>query len=350
MKRMFGMGLLLCLTLCSCGTAPASSVAAPPSSEPEQASSAQPEPAAKALNPLTGLFTMEESAVGKRPIACMVSNMKEALPQYGVGSADILYEAVCEGGITRMVAVFADAGAMPRTGPVRSTRNYYLDFALGHDAVIAHFGTSNLAAAKIKNEKINNVDGMTSGAFWRDQDIRRAKGLEHSAFTQGSKLQADIAKKGYRTDSRQKNTAFSFADKPVVPAAQACSTAKIPFTGYCQGTFTYDEAKKVYLKSEFGSPQKDALTGEQLAVTNVFILFDSITEVGDEAQHMQAALQSGDGYYISMGGAAPIKWSKGKSTAPFTYQDAGGGVLSVNPGKSWVCLVSKSQKDKVTLL
>ena len=81
------------------------------------------------INRLTGLYDVSEAASGKRPMAVMISNIKAALPQYGISAADIIYEIVVEGGITRMMGVYADYTKVPEICSVRSCRYYYPVFA-----------------------------------------------------------------------------------------------------------------------------------------------------------------------------------------------------------------------------
>ena len=141
-----------------------------------------------AVNPLTGLNDLAPSASGKRPVTVMVSNIKIALPQYGLSKADICYEVLAEGGITRIMAVFADKNNIPKTGPVRSVRDYYVDLTEGMDGILVHFGGSPKGYSVIESYGTDDVDGMTaSAAFEQDAALASSKGREHSFFT-SSKL------------------------------------------------------------------------------------------------------------------------------------------------------------------
>ncbi len=121
-----------------------------------EASSAQPQTeSASAVNPITGEFGYDESAVNLRPMAVVVSNIKMANPQDGVTSADMLYESLAEGGITRMMAVFSNYKKMPQVGPIRSARIYFVKFAMGMDAQYVHFGGSTTAKGLIASEKLD---------------------------------------------------------------------------------------------------------------------------------------------------------------------------------------------------
>src|SRR5690554_1721824 len=142
--------LLLAVTLTGCGApapttsvtdtdpSPAPSTSAVPTTTTKPSPSPTPDPALR--NPLTGEYTLDPDRVGVRPAAVMFSNIAEALPQVGVGQADLIYETVVEAGITRMMALFADPATLPEMGSIRSTRHPYVDLALGHDAVLVHFG------------------------------------------------------------------------------------------------------------------------------------------------------------------------------------------------------------------
>ena len=80
--------------------------------------------------------------VNRRPVAVMLNNLKEALPQLGQSSADIIYEVPAEGGITRMLGVYQSLDGVGTIGSIRSARPYYLELALGHDAIFLHAGAA----------------------------------------------------------------------------------------------------------------------------------------------------------------------------------------------------------------
>lgn len=93
---------------------------------------------------------MGKEWVNRRPVAIMLNNLKEALPQLGQSQADVIYEVPAEGGITRMLAVYQSLDGVGKIGSIRSARPYYLELALGHDAIYIHAGGSEDAYAKIR--------------------------------------------------------------------------------------------------------------------------------------------------------------------------------------------------------
>lgn len=307
-----------------------------------------------AMNPLTGLTNMNKDNVGKRPLAITINNLKKATPQYGIGSADLYYEVVAEGGITRILAMFSDIDKMPaQVGPVRSARHYYVDFSQGHDAIFTHYGSSTIAEDLIDNADIDDIDGMVlSKVFWRDPELKKQRGTEHSVLTSGEKLWQHIIDKKYRVDSKLKNAnAFDFnsLDNIVVPKDKVATSVTIPFSGYVTSTFTYDANTKTYSKGQFDAPHIDAITNKPITVTNVFVLFTEIHVVNKNNRLVDVNLTNGDGFYISTGGAMPIKWSKGGTFDPLKFTDVNGKALSINAGKSYINFVGASKVDTVEI-
>ena len=153
---------------------------------------------------------------------------------------------------------------------------------------------------------------------------------------------------------RSVGAAFDFREpEAAVPADGGdCTLFKIPFTTWGSSPtagFTYEPASQTYAKSQYGGPQIDLLTGEPIRVTNAFILFTEIYPL-DPYGHVSARLtDGGTGYYLSGGKIQEIRWDNGDIYDPFTYSALDGTDLKVNAGKSYVCVVSSSQMDDVTI-
>ena len=138
---------------------------------------------------------MEPEYERNRPVAVMLNNLKKAQPQLGNAQADIIYEVPAEGGITRMLAVYQTLDGIGTLGSIRSSRPYYIELALGHDALYVHAGGSPEAYQDLKSWKVNNIDGVNGSAsqsavFWRDQERRKTMDYEHTLVTSGEKIQS----------------------------------------------------------------------------------------------------------------------------------------------------------------
>lgn len=336
---------LLCLTLLGgCQNTDESSGSSSSSSVPD------PEPV-YVLNPLTGEDGFAESALGKRPVAVMVSNVKQSLPQWGIGEADLVYEAVTEGGITRLMCMFANPDEIPNIGPVRSVREYFPQFSEPFGALFVHFGGSTTGYDAVSEYKVNNIDGMALSSVCFKQDTSRipTPGKEHSYYTNSELIKVGIERKDYKTEG-ECPAAFSFVkpDETASLTGEKVDKATVRFSGYTTAVFDYDKGTKSYLKSQYGQPHIDANTQKQVAVDNVLILYAPTTGIGDTIL-TRYELTSGGGYYLSQGGSQEVSWSKGKYDAMFKITDEDGKTVSFNPGKTWVCVVPASEKSATVL-
>lgn len=298
-----------------------------------------------AVNPITGEYGFQENALGTRPYAVMVSNIKAALPQSGLYSADMCYEVLAEGGITRVMAVFANKNKVPKIGPVRSVRDYYVDLAEGLDAILVHFGGSPKGYSVIKSYGTDDIDGLsTSAAFNQDKSRASQRGREHSFYTESNLLNPITKSKDYKT-SRSEYSMFKFVDEDAeadMSSGVTATSITVPFSGYCKATFDYDSKTKKYLKGQFDDKQIDANNDKQLSVKNVFVLYTTVSKIpGDKHGRISVGLESGKGKYISNGQMIDITWEKGEHDEAITFYDTDGRDLKVNRGKSWVCIVPK---------
>lgn len=304
------------------------------------------------INPLTGESGFNEDAVGKRPVAVMVSNIKAALPQYGVDEADIIYEIPVEGGITRLLAVYADYTNVPDICSVRSCRYYYPLIAYGMDAIYCHWGTDKTIALDTLNSlDIERFDGNESSlgygtVFERDEERMAYYDTEHTGCLRGSQLPEAIEEMGYRTDINDTNAsgAFNFndPDETIEPQGVNCTNPELEFSLDYYSTFEYDSESKTYLKYHSGSPHTDGVTGNQLAFTNLLVLETSVSQISNDSQLMSIGLDGGSGYYISMGKAQNISWSKFSDDSPIEIFDENGEEISLNAGKIYIGMIQEN--------
>lgn len=300
------------------------------------------------INPLTGEAGYNEEAEGKRPVAIMVNNLAAALPQYGIEQADIIYELPVEGGITRLMAVYADYTSVPDVCSVRSCRYYYPLICLGMDAIYCHWGSDQTIALDTLNRTgIDHIDGgYEKTMFYRDPERVGVYSSEHTGYIKGSELPDKIAEKGFRTDlgTAYKGAVFSFApeDDKTVPSGRAASKVVVNFSSAYYSTFELNSEGQ-YEKLHSGSPHIDQKTGNTLAFDNIFVLQTDIHK-RDDGYLMDVALKGGNGYYISNGGAEKITWTKTSEKSPIKVYSSSGDELQVNIGESYIGIIGKDKK------
>ncbi len=312
------------------------------------------------MNPLTGL-ACDPSLVGKRPLAVMTNNIKPSLPQSGLGQCDIIYEVLAEGGILRLEGLILDYQNVDVIGTVRSARPYYLEIALAYDALYAHCGGSPQAYSNITRLGINNIDGMVytgqtyNGAkvFWRDQNrLNSGVSAEHTLFASGKGIYGVATSRNYRMDLNDPDfTAFSFDPAfTSLSGAESAKEIKIPHSYYSLSEFKYNPDTKLYYHSQYGAAHIDGVTGNQVTVPNVFLIFADLGQIqGDTSGRLWVDLVGeGEGYYCNGGQRIPITWKRDSETSNFSYYRADGTELKVQPGKSYISVVDTDTKSDVT--
>lgn len=302
---------------------------------------------------LTGLEVESEEAQNRRPVAVMINNIKKALPQFGISRASIVFEALAEGGITRLLAVFDDVSDLSQIGTIRSARPYYLDFAQSVDAVYVHIGGSPEAYSEIKSRGMDSYDlieGRYNAMYWRDKGRIQTSGYEHSVFTSGERLLAQIEKDGVRmTRSDNYGNAFNFSEDADYEGNDATKITAV-FSSYKTGTYTYDKQSGLYRIGQYGTSHTDALYNTQIAFKNVFVLrMNSQVIAGDTAGRLRFdSVGSGTGTYFVNGTAREFTWKKASKSAPFKLYAADGSELPVVAGDSYVAIVPLDAEVTVT--
>lgn len=356
-KRRWGAWLLalaMALTLCACGGKGDDS--APDSSEPDGPDVSalapvepEPEPVYPYANPLTG-EGLDVDVSGRRPVAVMFNNLKKALPQIGVSQADVIYEIVAEGGITRMMGVFQDLEGVGELGSVRSARDYYVNLALGHDAIYIHAGGSPQAYSAFNSWGVTHIDfvnGPYGGMCWRDPDRRKNAGLEHSLLTSSEKVLEQMPSR-FRLDHEEDyEVGWTFA-KEVPAEGQRADKLTVPFSTYKTGYFTYDAEQNRYLIEQHidGSdiPYVDGATDAAVAVSNVLVLYTDVKQIrGDEAGRMEVRTTgTGDGLLLRDGMLYSITWQRDSRTDNYSFLDRNGGDIPLAVGSSYINIVRAS--------
>lgn len=271
-----------------------------------------------------------------RPIAVMIDNHTGAWPQAGLNKAYMVYEIIVEGGETRLMALFKGQD-LSTIGPVRSSRHYFLDYAMENDAIYVHYGWSPQAQSDISKFGINNINGITESSeiFWRSKE----KSAPHNAVTSTEKILKSANAKKYRTTSTKESVLNYVADEFELKSETIANKVVIPHSELQKVSYEYDAEKKVYNRYARNKAQKDWTTGDAVQTKNIIItMCDNYTLADKENKGRQGLKNIGtfNGYYITNGKAIKIKCIKSDRNKQTIYQDLDGNEINVNDGNTFV--------------
>lgn len=288
---------------------------------------------------ITGVKVSSE-LYNRHPVAAMIENSTAARPQTGLTSADVVYEAVTEGGITRFMGVFSTT--LPaKAGPIRSARSYFIDYLSEYDAFYAHAGGSPTAIERIRQYGIKDYP-HSSDAYWREP--RRGVASEHTLFTDISKIfNFGVSKKGWPATAEFKP--WLFKDPSTAPAAAATVTINFS-SGQFNTVWNFDPAKNMYNRTMAGLPHKDAVSGEQISVRTIIAISvphsanPPYKGTGKESEWSMTTIGEGAAAVYQDGVATAAKWKKPSRTERLRLYDATSGAeIPLNRGKFWVAVV-----------
>ncbi len=297
-------------------------------------------------HPLNGEL-LEEPFVG-RTVAIVTPNDYNALPQHGIGSADMVYEIEAEGGITRCLGMYTDLTFEGKIGPIRSARTYFNNVAVSYDAPIVHCGGSpggrkgryDDTSDRIK--KWRHIDEMYySSYFYRDSERSNAGyAFEYTLFTKGEKLLACMKDKKYSTKVEDIDYGLNFADETAAAGGEQAASVKITFRGGKTTTMTLNESTGLYEAYQHSRNWVDGNTGDVLAFRNLLVLKAEQWHDDSGYRTYYDLIGEGEGHFVCDGKIVPIKWSREKLKGPFSYTTMDGKPITLGVGKTYVAIAS----------
>ncbi|MDZ4655562.1 MAG: DUF3048 domain-containing protein [Coriobacteriia bacterium] len=286
--------------------------------------------------PLTGLDALSEEAVSERVVSVKVENSPTARPQTNLQLADVVYESVAEGGVTRFNAIF-HSQSPDAIGPVRSARLSDIYIVPQYSALFVFSGASGSVNSSIRATSIENLseDVGVSRPFFRSSERPRP----HNLYVTFAKIREEAAERGMSTTQDVKGLAF---DQRAIDASVTVAEISIPFSSANKVVWTYDTATKTYLRVNNGAAHKDKGTGKQLSVRNVVVLW---------ARHNAASkdVAGSTTYDIVLSGSGLTSvfhdgqrydgtWEAG-TDAPPVFKASDGTQIKLAPGNTWFQVV-----------
>lgn len=324
-------------------------------------------------NPLTGLKTSVTDSSNKRPVAIVVDNISTAYKnQKGLYQADILYEALVAPNITRYLAVIEDYESVKDICNVRSGRDYHIDIAQGHNAILVCHGgsiTDNYDFYQLVVKRLGSrysfvdtkdeyVTGTEEGGkkYGTVQNYKSRSDILYDTVVNGSALKIMVTGKSSKFANSGAGytgtpNGFSFGTSSASSSSISAKTVTVQFTmdnntSTKDVTFTYDSASDKYIRSQIAV---NGLSGEELSFTNVIFLGVKVTQgKGTEEDPRMALIDvtgSGKGYYCYGGKMVAIKWTKTKDGA-LRLMTESGAELTLSAGNTYIGYLEKGYVDE----
>ncbi|WP_018664439.1 DUF3048 domain-containing protein [Heyndrickxia acidiproducens] len=287
------------------------------------------------IEPLTGIRTDRKPT--SRAVAVMVNNHPLARPQSGLSAADIVYEALAEGKITRFVAVF-QSDVPANIGPVRSARTYFVKLAKGFHALYIAHGYSPGAKKLLEEGYIDGLNGMQyDGTLFHRSSKRKAP---HNSYITYKSILKGAAEKGYIMD--RVPAALSFATPEEVKKITGINVKTITIhyspNSNLNAKYRYDSKRGRFTRYSGGTQTVDANNHQPVLMDNLFIVAAKHRLIDSYGRRDIDLASGGSGYLIQKGKLQKVEWEN-ENGRLIPYKD--GERVKFVPGKTWINIVER---------
>lgn len=280
------------------------------------------------------------------PLAVMVDNLAiGARPQINLNKADLVFEAVAEGGITRFLAVYwrNDPGVIE---PVRSARAYYLDWAAELDAIYVHWGGARSdgpadVPSAISRIGLRHMDAFYLGRPFFERDPNRV--APHNGIVNSGPLWERAVASGWSGPPTFDPWTFKEDDpaRASAPDVVAADTVDLGFGGPFSSSYSvrwaYSRRTNTYVRTMGGEPHKDGASGERIRAKNVAVIVTDVWSAGDGTAHLlYRTTGEGRAVVFQDGVAIEGSWKKPSAAERTRFFDAAGNEIAFNRGQTWI--------------
>ncbi|HWD96669.1 MAG TPA: DUF3048 domain-containing protein [Acidimicrobiales bacterium] len=287
--------------------------------------------------PLTGLPYPKRLLKDRSALTIKIDNTPEAMPQYGVNEADVVYEEIVEGGITRLAAIF-NSKVPTVVGPVRSVRRTDREIVFPIGGVFAFSGGAEYAVRSIETAPVKLYDESNAGAAMFRNASRAAP---HNLFANAELLMDKDGK------PRPPTPLFTYLSSGTHFGGPKVKSFVVNFASGYEATYTWDTKTKSWDRTLFGAPEVTA-SGARVSPTNVIVM--TVNYVGGVGVIDSYAQLIGSGHVevFSGGRVAHGTWVRPNLRHAAIYRNLQGKVINLTPGQTWVELLSVGEGVSIT--
>lgn len=282
--------------------------------------------------PFTGAKAASRAELARRPLSIKIENSPASRPQTGLNSADVVYETISEGGITRFNCIFHST-IPPRIGPVRSARLSDLWIVPQYDALFFFSGASTSTNARIREAKLPNLsqDAGVAAPYSRSA----ARSAPHNLYLSTSKAYLAAKAKGLNVTAKPVPLLYL---KRTRDETVTITQITIPFSQANTVRWTYDRSARTYSRENNGARHIDEATGRQVTSNNVVVMWADYRPVS----HDKAGSTT---FQVKLGGKGRVSvfrggqrfdgtWIADRETPP-RFVDAKGRPIKLAVGRTW---------------
>jgi len=284
------------------------------------------------LWPLTGT-ALDGGDPSAPSLAAKIDNHPLARPQVGLDRADIVFEELVEGGITRYVAIWhSDVPA--EIGPVRSVRPMDPEIVSPFGGILAYSGgQQRFIEAMLDAPVASAIHGQSDvdDFFYRSSNAV----APHNVIVRAPELIANFADRS--APSPQFNYATSVADSTAALFGDDLSSIRVTFSSFSSPSWEWSADDGVFYRNQTNGAADLAISGDQIAADNVIVLEVDIQVIQDIPT--TNLIDSGEGFVATGGKIHDIRWSKESAESPIELSDASGARVLLAPGQTWIELI-----------
>src|SRR5437016_1139712 len=272
------------------------------------------------------------------PAMVQIENSILARPLAGLQQANIVYEYLAEGGITRMTAIYFSPSGSQRIEPVRSARPVTIRLWHSYHGVLFFSGANTKVLQVIQAQQIPALtEGSDGGAYFARDSSRRAP---HNLYTDGSRLAEGVSKHAPRV-----TYALPSPGEPAAsPAPAVADRVVFDQTSSHRVTYTYSAADNAYAYSTALGALTDQDTGQPIKPVNVILIQVAHHDAGftdvNGAPAVDFDLQgTGPADVFTRGHHYKATWDLSNPELPLKIVGADSKVMPLPSGLTWVHLV-----------
>ncbi|TWT13483.1 DUF3048 domain-containing protein [Planomicrobium sp. CPCC 101079] len=272
-----------------------------------------------------------------RPIMAVINNHPDARPQTGLTEADIVFEMLAEGDVTRFLALY-QSGFPEVMGPVRSARDYFVELAEGYNGFFVAHGWSPDAKELLESGTVDHINGLFYDGTLFDRSTDRI--APHNSYITYENVLKGMDEAQASTEYSVRSPYYFYGSGESDKLMEQASVLEVLYGTSQQfhNEFTYDETTELYSRASGGTATTDKDSGEPVEVSNVLVFEADHETIDDEGRQSIDLTSGGKALVFQNGGVREAEWSNLEGMLVPTDNGQSIGLVA---GKTWIHIVPK---------